>query len=118
MKSIKQRFKKAIFAFFKDEILKEFSVNNKYPEFTGKVYKQVDSTIKVELRQIGCTIDLDMDGQIPTDSFYEQACNKARKELFNEFIKWITIEGVVVLDPQYYHKRKIIFNAWVGIERK
>lgn len=118
MKSIKQRFKKAIFAFFKDEILKEFSANNSEPEFTDKVYKQVDSTIKVELRQIGCAIDLDMGGEIPTDFFYEKACDKARRQLFDEFIKWVTIEGSVVLNPEYYHKRKIVFNAWVGIEKK
>lgn len=118
--NLKQRFKQALFSFFKEEIMKVFVPPNSAPHFTGEVFRAKDTTIDVELRRIGCVIDLGSEvnrGEI--DPFvYERACDKMRKELFNEFIKWVQIDAQVLLDPQYYHKRRIVFNAWVGVPRK
>lgn len=115
---LKQRIKGAIFAFFKDEILKSFAPPNDIPQFTGEIFKS--NTYGIELRQIGCEIDLSIDTNrpmnVPIGLEYEMACNKARRELFEEFIKYIQIDGQVLIDPEYYTKRRIILNAWVGVD--
>ena len=109
---IKERFKKALFAFFKDEILKNVGYNGDVRHVTVSENCVRFTEIKAEI------LFDDKDEQVryglPAGYMYEKALEKARKTLFEESMKYVVIDKHSILDERVYPHRAIRISLFVG----
>lgn len=110
IKKLKMKFKRALFAFFKEEILSIVKFNPKASDVLIVPPPPIDRHFN------GTTIFADIllndrrdyDDRIKSPAeHYENALEKARKALFKEFIKYIKVDDYNIVDPQIYGARKI-----------
>lgn len=104
------KFRRALFAFFKEEILGIVKFNPNASDVLIVPPLPIDSHFS------GTTIFADIlldDRRDYDDRFkspaehYETALEKARKALFKEFIKYIKVDDYNIVDPQIFGARKI-----------
>ena len=105
---IKHRFRKALFAFFKDEIIK----------VTGIVSHIEMVSKELEFTHIRSEIILDdsRDMRYPTGVLYEQALEECKVELFQEAIKHVHINESSVMESQMFGGRRIEVSLFIGKE--
>lgn len=106
---IKQRFKKAIFAFFKDEILKSVGYNNpmQHIEIVSREMRFIEIRAEILLTESENYVE-------PIGIAYERALEKAKKTLFEESMKYIEIETNSVMDSYIYNARGIKVSLFIG----
>lgn len=105
----KIRFKKALFAFFKDEILKSVGA-----DVENKVEVR---NVKYNLIEISTQILLDEKiSAMPSMIVYEEALEKARQELFEKIMNYVIIDNHSVMDQYIYPHRKIRISLLLGIK--
>lgn len=103
-----RRVKRAIFAFFKDEILN--AVGAYVP-----VQEHVVRHAKLELIEIDGEIRISNDHEIYGGArAYEESLEDMKKTLFRQAEKYFTIETSSVLDPHLYNERRIKCTLYVG----
>jgi hypothetical protein len=109
---LKSRFKKALFAFFKEEILSSVGYNQPM-QVVQHVCKEMRMTeIRSEI-----LLD-DRDNQrygVPANVIYEKSLDEARRRLFEESMKFIQIDEKSVIDPHIYPTRAIKVSLFVGV---
>ena len=108
MKKLKLRFKKALFAFFKEEIL----------ESVGHI-PTASPTVNIShlnFIEIKSKIILDDRNQMfePSNIVYERALEKCRKEIFEEAMKFVVVDEDTVINPIYYPHRAISVSLLVS----
>jgi len=109
---LKRRFKKALFAFFKDEIINSVDFVEK-SERINYVTKELNLiTIKSEIvieesRQMN---------NIPFEYVYEDALNKCKHDLFQKVMKHIQIDNQSVMETSLYRNntRAIRVSLFIG----
>jgi len=114
---IKKRFKKALFAFFKDEILNSVGAQ-KTTEKVNYVSKElqlieIDSEIIIdETRQIGRGIAM--------NSIYEEALNRCKRKLFEKAMKHIQIDELSVMGTDLHSNgiRTIRVSLFIGLKNQ
>lgn len=109
MSKLKARFKRALFAFFKDEILSSIGRIESKEIYDEKGIKMtlLQKEIVLNEREIyekGALI-----GEI-----YEVAMRKAKNELITEAIKFIQVDEKSLLDENVFWNRKIRISLFVG----
>ena len=106
---LRKRFKKALFAFFKDEIMDAVG-------YSGTISHAVIK--EANIIELKAEIILDRSTQknlsIPIDIAYEYALSDAKKKLFEEAMKFIVIDSNSVFDPIVYPHRAIRLSLFVG----
>lgn len=117
--TLKQRFKKALFEFFKQEILDYLEVN-KFP-YRISPEKFVHNTTEqnIEFKEVKTEIVLkDNDdyrlNNIPVSRLYEQSLEDTKKLLFEEMLKYVEIDTASVMDSYIYPIRKLRMRIFVG----
>ena len=113
MYNLKKRLKSAIFAFFKDEILK--SVGH-----TGTVIQTQIVSKELKFTEIKAEILLD-DRDVqrfskPLSMIYEHSLEEAKRKLFNESLKFIHVDEKSVMDRGIYPHRAIRVSLFVGLQ--
>lgn len=109
------KFKRALFAFFREEILSTVKFNPKASEvlivppppdrfFNGTT---IFADILLEDRR-----QYDERMKSPAEH-YQSALEQARKALFKEFTKYIKVDDYSIVDPQIYGDRKITLTIRV-----
>ncbi len=114
VKKLKQRFKKALFAFFKDEILSSVG-------YMGEVSTYKYNTRDIRFTEIKSEIMFDERSEQrynkPIGHIYEMALDEARKRLFEESMKYIQIDERSVMDRGIYNHRAIRISLLIGNKR-
>lgn len=100
LKDIKKRFKRALFEFFKEEILK--AVN--YHTNTLILHDPIEKNSI--FHTINASINLDMEDEhdqffrrIPPNRRVEGAIDKCKKDLFKEVMKFVEIKTADLFEP-------------------
>lgn len=107
MKKLKEKFKRAIFAFFKEEILNAVEARP-FP------VREINIS-PLNLKKLETQIIFDDDfGMTPVPILYHQAVQKARHELFEESLKYIEVDANSVISEKFYPKRCIRVSMYVG----
>lgn len=111
---MKNRFKKALFAFFKDEILNSVGYNGNV-----QVGKIVTTHENVKFHEIKAEILLDNRNEQMrygehTGVAYERALEDCKRSLFEESMKSIRIDEQSVMDSHIYDGRAIRVSLLVG----
>jgi hypothetical protein len=108
---LKSRFKKALFAFFKDEILNSVGYNKPIQTIQHVCNEMRMTEIRTEIildeskyHQCGTSVN----------QIYEYSLNDAKRKLFEESMKFIQIDEKSVIDPLYYSTRAITLKLFVG----
>ena len=109
---MKKRFKKALFAFFKDEILNavmrvENSEHQTHVQFISKTLEFKE--LKVEIAT--------MDRQSMNPRAYEDSLREARHVLIDEALKYIQVDESSVFDEDIYNERRIKCSLFIGIKQ-
>jgi hypothetical protein len=105
---LKSRFKKALFAFFKDEILSSVGYN-KPMQVVEHVCKEIRMT------EISSEILLsDIPYGIPVNEIYKRALYEAKQRLFEESMKFIRIDEKTVIDSNIHRTRGIKISLFIG----
>jgi len=107
MAKLKARFKKALFAFFKDEILNAVGYN-------GTIQKLQIVTKELEFSEIKAEILLEERYGEPIVIVYERALESAKRRLFEESMKFIHIDESSIMDSHVYPHRAIRVSLYVG----
>ena len=109
---LKSRFKKALFAFFKDEILSSVGYNQPM-QTIQHICKEMKMT------EIRSEIILDeRDNQrygMPANMVYEKSLEDARRRLFEESMKYIQVDEKSIIDQNIYQARAIRVSLFIGI---
>ncbi len=109
--NFKERFRKALFAFFKEEILKEAAPQGPFEIQTIHHSQLKFHELRMEWR-IAEEREFKHIGR-PIEFIYEGALNDARKRLFEQVMQYVQVDERTVLDPQLYDGR--IFRATVFV---
>ena len=106
--NLKARFKAAIFAFFKDEIMGIGAEQ--------RPFKAIESQLKfIELKaEILLKTDFDQRGIEPIEVFYERELKAIKHKLFIETLPHIKVDSASFLH-EHPHSRKIQVSLFVGI---
>ena len=110
--NLKIRLKKALFAFFKDEILSLVG----FTEYIPKI-KYIPK--KMEITEIRFEILLKDDNKnmwIPINVTYEKALEEAKYKLFKEVTKHIQFDERTILSSNVYPHRIISGSLFVGVK--
>jgi hypothetical protein len=112
MKKLKLKFKRALFAFFKEEILN--SVGH-----SGNIQQVQIATKELKYTEIKAEILLNENGishynNEPIGIAYEKALEHAKEKLFNESMKFIQIENKSIMDSHIYPHRAIRVSLFIG----
>ena len=105
------RFKKALFAFFKDEILDAVKYNA-----IGNIETEVvvvSNTLKFEKLTCEISVSDRMNGD---PRHYENSLREARNSLVNKALEFIEIDEMSVFDPNIYDERRIKCSLFLGIK--
>jgi hypothetical protein len=109
---LKSRFKKALFAFFKDEILSSVGYNQPM-QTIQHICKEMKMT------EIRSEILLDeRDNQrygMPANMVYEKSLEDARRRLFEESMKYIQVDEKSIIDQHIYPARAIRVSLFIGV---
>lgn len=121
----KERIKKALFAFFKEEIMNEFTLLEQATE--KKVFSQPFGEIErfkfsekiYEMEQISVDFSFEPESRmhsypIPVEIQIEQASRKARQMLFDKFCDYVQMDATHLIKPEYSERSRLRFNVWVG----
>jgi hypothetical protein len=109
---LKSRFKKALFAFFKEEILSSVGYNQPM-QTIQHICKEMRMT---EIRSEILLSDRDSERYgMPANVVYEKSLEEARRMLFEESMKFIQIDEKSVIDPHIYPTRAIKVSLFVGV---
>ena len=105
----KKRFKKALFAFFKEEILdavtkKENSEIQTHVHFISK---------ELEFKELRVEIST-MDRGGMNHMIYEESLRDARRTLVEEALKHIQVDERSVFDQDIYDERRIKCSLFIG----
>lgn len=107
MSKIKLRFKKALFAFFKDEILDLVGYNK-------DIHQVQLITKELKFTEIKSEIVLDGIDSQPIGLVYEKSLEKAKRKLFEESMKFIQIDESSIMDSHIYPHRVIKVSLFIG----
>jgi len=109
---LKSRFKKALFAFFKEEILSSVGYNQPM-QTIQHICKEMRMT---EIRSEILLSDVGSERYgLPANVVYEKSLEEARRRLFEESMKFIQIDEKSVIDPHIYPTRAIKVSLFVGV---
>ena len=109
---LKSRFKKALFALFKEEILSSVGYNQSM-QTIQHICKEMRMT---EIRSEILLSDRDSERYgMPANAVYEKSLEEARRRLFEESMKFIQIDEKSVIDPHIYPTRAIKVSLFVGV---
>ena len=102
MKKLKLRFKKALFVFFKEEILEAVGYQREIHVNISKEFHiaEIKSQIIIDDRESYLS-------HIPPTVLYEKALEKAKKELFEQSMKFIKVDESSIVDQNIYGHRAI-----------
>jgi hypothetical protein len=103
MKKLVKRFKRALFAFFKEELLKEFG-----PTETVQFLE-----FRSEFKTVILNVEIDKELK-PRTGEYEIMLKNAKRKLFNELHPFITIDSIPLLHPEYMDRRKLCLQLMVA----
>src|SRR6056297_1924042 len=92
---LKQRFKKALFAFFKDEILKNVGYEGKHTVFETKGVDFTEIRSEIMLQEESSKF---YPTGIPFEYLYEDRLKQARQEIFEKAMEHIVIDERSVMD--------------------
>jgi hypothetical protein len=108
---LKSRIKRALFAFFKDEILQSVG-------YDKPIQNQIIQHICKEMKMTEIRSEILLDGMerygMPVNVVYEKSLEEARKRIFEESMKFIQIDEKSVIDPHIYPHRSIKLSLFVG----
>lgn len=110
MFDVKSRIKKALFAGFKDEILDAVG----YPIAVQEIQIK---TKELEFTELRCEILLRDDEKtfnLPLQIAYEKALQNAKREMFEQVIKFIQVEEGSILDNHLYPNMAFKLSLFVG----
>ena len=106
---MKNRFKKALFAFFKDEILDAVKYNP-----LGNYETQVTVVSKtLNFEELKCEIATS-DRMSGDPRAYENSLREARAALIDKAMEFIKVDEQSVFDPNIYDERRIRCSLFVG----
>lgn len=105
--NLRLRFKKALFAFFKEEILEAVGHNPKV-----QIVEHVSGGMRV--RELKSEILIEGYPTMDIKPVYEKALDKAKQELFNSVMDFIKIDHHSVIDSHTYPHRAIRLSLFVG----
>jgi glucose-6-phosphate-specific signal transduction histidine kinase len=105
---MKHRFKKALFAFFKDEILNATDY--------GKPFETIQHVVsEVKFTELRSQIRLPQGiNYNDTQSTYERSLASCKHELFNEAMKHIKVDTESLMGRQQFRERVIEVSLLVG----
>ncbi len=111
---IKNRFRKALFSFFKEEILESVKPEPIIPYSDVGVSRYGPRTM--DLTKLSASINLGDQESMhePAHVQYERQLDSLRKELFKKAMEFCHVEERSVTDPYLYDSREIIVNLYVG----
>lgn len=118
--TLTRRFRKALFAFFKEEILS--SVGNKDIPLalqpSAELIK-VDNK-RVDFQELTCELSFDDDrvtdryGPQSVEMALEKQLEKVKKDMFEEVVKYIHTDSRQLFERGLYGRRRIRLSLWVG----
>ena len=103
---LKHRFRKALFAFFKDEIIKITGVHS-HVEIASKELKFTHIRSEIILSEEG-------HDRYPVDVIYQQSLQDCKVKLFDEAMKHIQINESSIMDTQIFGARRIEVSLFIG----
>ncbi len=109
MKKIKLKFKRALFAFFKEEILNTVGYQ--------KPFKQVEIKHSyLNVQELRADIILNNDPTLgkPLLFEFEEAVYRAKEELFKESLKYCVVDSHSIFNPDIYNKTAIKVSLFIG----
>ena len=126
----KERIKKALFAFFKEEIMNEFTIiENARP--LDRMFKPDRMEInfcenRIDMQEFKIDFSLDDSEYSKRNMFYpqdpdlifEQATKKARNALWDVFCQYVTVDAYNMLKPNYGEHNKFVFSIFLGRKRQ
>jgi hypothetical protein len=108
---LKDRFKKAVFNFFKQEIMEQVGYFEpfRHTEVVNKeyVFQKVEAEIRLSSSQQYLTEE-------PLDSLYARAVEECKSRLFEECMKYAQIDVASVLKHSPYRDKAIRVTLYVG----
>lgn len=105
---MKKRFKKAVFAFFKDEILESFESKE------SVTVETITHTMEyVELKSV---IDL-TERHNPDPMEYERSLEQMRRALFDESMKHLIVNTRELFDYDSFGCRRIQASLFIGVKK-
>lgn len=111
---LKDRFRKSLFSFFKEEILNIVKPEPIVPYSDVGVVRY--ESRNMDLTRLTASIKLsDKENMYePAHVIYEKQVENLRKELFNKAMEFCHVEERSVTDPYLYDSREIIVHLYVG----
>lgn len=114
--NLRKRFRKALFAFFKEEIIN--AIGGEIPARPGVI---VNKNLRFEEIRASITFPHDdyEKGNLPSSSRYEQALSDARRRIFADVMKFVEVDKDSVLNDNFHHpERKIELCVLVASKKQ
>lgn len=113
---LKDRFRKGLFAFFKEEILE--AVTPPAHSLGDSIERNCIVERKIPY-MIATTLDIDEERDIraygvPANIIFEKRIGQAREKLFEEFVKFVDVDSADLLRPDLYGRRRVRLSIFVG----
>jgi hypothetical protein len=110
---LKLRIKKALFAFFQDEILKNVGYDGKVTELSIVSKEMNFVEIKAEIMLEDLSTELLRSG-VPADIAYQKALENAKRRIFEQAMNHVIIDKNSVIDDRIYRHMAIKVSLFVG----
>lgn len=112
MKKLKQRIKRALAGFLKDELLDYIGYKEDRPQMITK--ENVFFRMEAELMRMDFSIDIHDVKHFDQQRAYEEAIDSAKKKMFDEVYKNIIVDSRNMTSPEYAWRREISLALYIG----
>ena len=118
--TLKQRYRKALFAFFKEEILEAVKSKDMPLTFQPSAELIKVDNKRIDFQELTCELNFDDDrvsdryGSQSVQMVLEKQLEKVKKDMFEEVIKYIHTDSRELFERGLYGRRKIRLSLWVG----
>ena len=115
-KTLKTRIRKALFAFFREEIMEAVTP---IPEVQrNEVYVEKEMLVtKIERSIVMTEQDYRRDA-IPFEVQYEKKLDALREKLFEDFLQCVQIDNTSVFDERLWRNRRLDVYVYVAVPKK
>ena len=117
--TLKHRIRKALFAFFKEEILEAVGSKDSLIFQPGAEIVRVDNK-RVDFQELTFELGFDDDriseryGPQSVEMVLEKQLEKAKKDMFEEVLRYIHTDSQQLFERGLYGRRRIRLSLWVG----
>jgi len=113
--SFKLKFRRAIFGWFRDEIMESYKRNH-CDTLIRSPY--VIEDYKIDIQQLKIEMLIASYNEEEYHMNYDRSLRMAKEKLFNEAMKYLEVDVKSIFDEQVFTERKITASLFVGKTKK